>query len=293
MSISMTGFGSASLDSEKWNISWEIKSVNSKHLDLKWKIPGSLYFLQGKWEKIIRASATRGRVDLYLNLNISDPQALGIGFNSPHARAMLARLEELARDMDMRFDPDLNMFLRVSSLWKEDDFAVSPDLENDLQACLCQALESWNQARTAEGEILVQDITFRLDLLQDMLQKLEKHIQDNTSSKFQEFRQRLQKLIQDTVLEIDENRLLQELALMTDRLDVSEEVTRLKAHLLSMQELLSQGRTVGRKLDFLLQEAFREINTCSNKCQNAHISRIAVDFKAELEKCREQAQNLE
>lgn len=293
MSISMTGFGSASLDSEKWNISWEIKSVNSKHMDLKWKIPGSLYFLQGKWEKLIRTSATRGRLELSLTLNIRDPQALGIGFNFALAGAMLAKLEELSRDMDIRFQPDLNVFLRIPSLWQEDNSVISPEMENDLKKCLNQALESWNQARTAEGKILIQDIGSRLELLQGMILDLEGHIQDNTSRKFQEYRQRLQKITGDTVLDLDENRLLQELAQMTDRLDVSEEVTRLKAHLQSMQDLLSPGGTVGRKLDFLLQEAFREINTCSNKCQNADISRLAVDFKAELEKCREQAQNLE
>jgi uncharacterized protein (TIGR00255 family) len=293
MAISMTGFGSETLNNESWTLSWEIKSVNNRYLDIKWRVPPALYFLQGKWEKIIRAAAARGRLDIALNLRIHDPDILDISFDRTMAQAMLSQLEQFAQEMGHDFTPDLNLFLRNPSLWQEGKAGAISGLEDDLETSLIKALESWNQARKKEGGILLEDISQRVGRLEALTEELTRLVKDNARERFNELRQRLAKFMDEMSLEADENRLLQELAIMADRLDVSEEITRLRAHLRSMNKVLSSQGEMGRKLDFILQEAFREINTCANKCQNTDMSSVAVDFKAELEKCREQAQNLE
>ncbi len=289
----MTGYGARTLKNDSWTLSWEIKSVNSRYLDIKWRIPHTLYFLQGKWEKLIRAEAARGRLDISLSVQIHDPEILGIGFDRTMATAMLGQLDSFARETGYNFIPDLNLFLKMPSLWQESRAELDTLLEEDLNASLLQALEKWNRSRESEGTVLTQDIVARLHSLEAMTNDLAAMIKDNTTSRFNDLKLRLNKIMDEMSMEMDENRLLQELIIMADKLDVSEEITRLRAHIQSMDQLLSKHGELGRKLDFILQEAFREINTCANKCQNTKMSRVTVDFKAELEKCREQAQNLE
>ncbi len=293
MAISMTGFGSETLNKDSWTLAWEIKSVNNRYLDIKWRIPHALYFLQGKWEKIIRANALRGRLDIGLSLRIHDPDVLDISFDQTMAQAMLSQVDHFAQKMGHDFVPDLNLFLKNPSLWQEGKASVAKGLEDDLETSLKKALNTWNQSRKREGELLREDMSERLEKLAALTEELADLARDNSQGRFNELRQRLARIMDEISLEMDENRLLQELTIMADRLDVSEEITRLRAHLQSIKELISRSGEMGRKLDFILQEAFREINTCSNKCQNTDMSRVAVDFKAELEKCREQAQNLE
>ncbi len=289
----MTGYGARTLKNDSWTLSWEIKSVNSRYLDIKWRIPHTLYFLQGKWEKLIRAEAARGRLDISLSVQIHDPEILGIGFDRTMATAMLGQLDSFARETGYNFIPDLNLFLKMPSLWQESRAELDTLLEEDLNASLLQALEKWNRSRESEGTVLTQDIVARLHSLEAMTNDLAAMIKDNTTSRFNDLKLRLNKIMDEMSMEMDENRLLQELIIMADKLDVSEEITRLRAHIQSMDQLLSRQGELGRKLDFILQETFREINTCANKCQNTKMSRVTVDFKAELEKCREQAQNLE
>ncbi len=293
MTRSMTGYGSDTLHTDSWTLSWEIKSVNSRHLDIKWRIPHTLYFLQGKWEKIIRTQAARGRLDISLSIKVLDPDILDIGFDQTMAQAMLSQLEQFAQKAGHDFTPDLNLFLKQPSLWQEGKSAITPDMDHDLEISLKKALESWNESREKEGDILRLDVSQRLKNLKTMAEELEDMVRENTMHRFNELKQRLKRILDEISVEMDENRLMQELTIMADRLDVSEEITRLNAHLQSMNDLLAGQNEIGRKLDFILQETFREINTCANKCQNTDMSRIAVDFKAELEKCREQAQNLE
>ncbi len=293
MARSMTGYGSYTLHQDAWTISWEIKSVNSRFLDIKWRMPHTLYLLQGKWEKIIREKALRGRLDIGLSLSIHDPDVLDISFDRTMAQAMFSQLESFARDTGSDFRPDLNVFLKTPSLWQENRSGMVSGLEHDLQASLIKAAEDWNRSRESEGALLTEDLSSRMTILSSLTDELEAMVPENTRARFEDLRQRLSRIMEEISIEMDEQRLLQELTIMADRLDVSEEITRLGAHLSAMRQLLPRDGEIGRKLDFILQEAFREINTCANKCQNSHMVRRAVDFKAELEKCREQAQNLE
>jgi len=293
MASSMTGYGSAAADKNSWSVTWEIRSVNSRYLDLKWKIPPSLFFMQGKWEKLVRNHAARGRVEIYLDMRILDPAIVGMELDRTTAVAMVKELQNLAGELGQTFTPDLNTFFRTQALWKENNLKIHPDLLQDLENCLISALEDWLASRKAEGQHLSRDLQQRVLELDSLIGELEGLAAENTRQRFNDLKSRVGRILAEASMESDEQRLLQELALMADRLDVSEELTRLSVHLNSISGLLESSGEKGRRLDFLLQEAFREINTCANKCQNPDMSRLAVDFKIRLEKCREQIQNLE
>lgn len=290
---SMTGYGRANINKDGWRAAWEIKSVNCKFLDIKWRTPQSLLSQQTKWEKIIRSRAARGRVEIWLSLRIRDSELVGLSLDKAIASRMLRELNSLAEREKTSFEPDINRLLNLSAVWKEDS-ELPEEISAGLDKALEECLGDWDSSRESEGKKMAADIASRLKDLRDILDRLGNMAGGNVSTRFSALKSRVEKTMHQIGLgEVDENRLHQELAIMSDRLDVSEELTRLDSHLKEMESLLEADGEIGRKLDFLLQECFREITTCGNKCQNSSMSRLAVDFKAELEKCREQAQNLE
>ena len=155
------------------------------------------------------------------------------------------------------------------------------------------ALEDWNESRETEGKALGNDLTTRLLRMEGWIEKIRERAPQIKEERFNTVQDRLAELLERVDQELDESRFLQEIAIMADRLDVSEELTRLAAHSDRVRELLAQGADAGRKLDFTLQECFREVTTCGNKVQDLQVSRLIVDLKNELEKCREQVQNIE
>ena len=162
-----------------------------------------------------------------------------------------------------------------------------------LEAGLAAALEDWNESREAEARALSRDMVSRLIRMDEWVSRIEERAPDIKEERFTLLRDRLSEALEGMGSSLEEGRFLQEMTLLADKLDVSEELTRLRAHLDRLRELLDGGGDAGKRLDFTLQECFREINTCGNKIQDAQISRLVVDFKNELEKCREQVQNIE
>lgn len=293
MPKSMTGFGRATAQEEGWTLTWEIKSLNSRHLDLKWKIPPTLYAHQKLWENEVRAVASRGGVELFLNLRITSPELQSVVLDTTLAQAMFNELHRLAKDMNVTCTPDLNRLLAIPSMWKDAGSTDSPQLVESLTKTLREALTEWDSARANEGQALTEDLLARFGRMAQMVESIRELATQTAPERLTLLRERIDKLLTENVPPLDEDRMLQELAFMADRMDVSEELTRLNVHLESVRQCLGQEGPVGRKLDFMVQECFREINTCGNKCQNTQISQLTVEFKAELEKCREQIQNLE
>jgi len=293
MPVSMTGFGRFETTEDAWTHVWEIKSVNGRFLDVKWRLPGSLRGLENGWEKIVRTRASRGRVDVSLNLEVMDAGVLGVAFNEVMARAMMREMEKLAASQGRVFEPDYNRIMAMSSLWRDAGNEPDPGLAESLTRGLEGALEDWMRSRTVEGEAMVADLLARLDTLGGIARAVAARIPAILEEKKAGLRQRIMDMLQSAGAEFSEERMLQEVAYLTDKLDVSEELTRLDAHLERIGETLRGGSDVGKKLDFLIQETFREINTCGNKAQDVEVSRLVVDFKAELERCREQVQNIE
>ncbi len=293
MPKSMTGFGRASAENDYATLVWEARAVNSRYLDLKWRLPFFLRSCEPELEKLVRSHVERGRLDVTLNFQPRRAEALDMALNKPMARAMLESVGDLAADMGLAFTPDLTRLLTLSHLWQEGMKDPPEDLMGSLRASLSACLKDLNEARVREGGLLAGDILGRLDKLAVWHAEIRRLAPKIKEEKFQALRSRLTSVLEKLGVEPSEERILQEVAVLSDKLDVTEELTRLGCHLDQIRELAAQDGDVGKRLDFVLQECFREINTCGNKAQSIEVSRIVVDFKAELEKCREQVQNIE
>jgi len=289
---SMTGFGRSVMEDADWTQTWEVKSVNSRRLDLKWRLPPLACGLEAGLERIVRRHALRGRVDV--SLVIQDHNSTRpVRFDEVQALGMLSSLHGLSKSSGLPFTPDFNALLGIGSLWLAEDEEPDENLSARLEEGLEMALADWNEAREAEGRNLAQDLVTRILRLEEWVARIEDRAPDIREERFDALRDRVADVLAGLRAELDESRLLQELVILTDKLDVSEELTRLRAQLERLRDLLGAGGDAGRRLDFTLQECFREINTCGNKIQDAQLSRLVVDFKNELEKFREQVQNLE
>lgn len=289
----MTGYGSYEIQDHLCFQAWEIKSVNSKQLSLRWKIPKFLVSFEPVLEQEVRSVAIRGRVEIFLHLQFIESDVIPIRFNRSMAEAMLSQLKKLAFECGDEFRPDYNMFLNLSSLWQETSVPAQDELGQKLVSGLKEALKNWDRSRIQEGAALKNDFQARVEKLRKYIEGIEAQAKNLPDEKFQALQDRILSLLGNTNHQLDRERMWQELALLSDKLDVSEELTRLKTHLQAIFQILQYEQAGGRKLDFFLQECFREINTCGYKAQDALVSQHVVDFKTELEKCREQAQNLE
>ena len=265
---SMTGFGRYIMEDSGLTQQWEIRSVNGKRLELKWSLPAAVRNMESRFEKIVKRRASRGRVDITLSLQFASG-LFAPHFDAAQASGMLDALAALAESREENFTPDYN-------------------------ALLALALDDWNEARQTEGEALSRDLMARVLRMEEWTELIRERApiikKDRTEALHERINEELASL---NCGEIEESRFLQEVVTLMDRLDVTEEITRLSTHLEHLRELLQEESDVGRRLDFTLQECFREINTCGNKIPDVQLSRLVVDYKNELEKCREQVQNLE
>ncbi|MDE5832343.1 MAG: YicC family protein [Desulfovibrio sp.] len=293
MSRSMTGFGRCLVENDVGVQQWEIKSVNGKYLDIKWRLPAMARYLEPALEKIVRQHASRGRVEISLESQLSSDYALDTKFDLNLVCARMAKLQELANSRGDVFVPDYTALLGMRDFWGEQTADENRELATILTNGLRIALEDWNESRQIEGDKLDRDLRSRFLLLEEWTETLKSRAPEIREERVATLMERLADALDKRQNVFDEDRFLQEVVLLTDKLDVSEELTRLSAHIERLRELLDNGGENGRKLDFTLQECFREINTCGVKTSDARLSRLVVDFKNELEKCREQVQNLE
>ena len=206
---------------------------------------------------------------------------------------MLDSLQALAQRRGDVYRPDYNALLALSPLWGDSGEDTDEELVDQLENGLELALQDWNEARSKEGHALAVDMQSRILRMEEWTGRIMERAPQIKEERAAQMRERIGEALAAHALELEEGRFLQEVTVLADRLDVSEELTRLQTHLERLHELLDDGRDAGRRLDFTLQECFREINTCGNKLPDVQLSRMVVDFKNELEKCREQVQNPE
>lgn len=290
---SMTGFGRCLVEDTLFAQQWEIKSVNSRHLDLKWRLPVAVRCLEPRLEKVVRKFAQRGRMDVSLMLQYANGLAPAPAFDANQANAMLDVLEDLAQQRGDSITPNYHYLLSVSALWGDNSEEMDDTLIEKLEEGLTLALEDWNESRTTEGRALATDMTSRILRMEEWTEIIAHRAPAIKEERMASVRERLTEVLAQNGVELDENRFLQEIVILADKVDVSEELTRLHTHLERLRQLIDAGKDAGRRLEFTLQECFREINTCGNKIPDVQLSRLVVDFKNELEKCREQVQNLE
>lgn len=293
---SMTGFGRSVMEDSDWTQIWEIRSLNGRYLDAKWRLSSHARGMESHFERVLRRFASRGRIEITLILQQRNGAGENIRFDVGQATAMLNAVQALALERQNFFEPNYNDLFAVEALWESiESDGDDEELEARLEDGLTAALEDWNESRETEGNALAADLAERFLTLKSLVQLIDERAPAIKEERTTQLRERLNEALDALSVagEIEESRFLQEIVILVDRLDVSEELTRLRTHIDRLNEILANGVDTGRKLDFTLQECFREITTCGNKIQDAQISRVIVDCKNELEKCREQVQNLE
>lgn len=292
MAKSMTGYGSAQLVNQGFELSCEIKSVNHRFLDTQIRIPRRYMLLEEKAKDLLKKSFSRGRLDININVKRSGTRHEAIKVDKEMAMAYYKSLKDLADYLQISADFELIELFRLPDVFTLDEQEDNLDelwilLEPLLQSSASQVLEM----RIVEGASLVADMQQRCDYLLEQVDRIE----SRSPQVVEEYRQKLMRRIKELLdqTDLDEQRLMGEVAVFADRSSITEELVRLRSHIKQFHALLEQDDSIGRKGDFLIQEMFREINTVASKANDLDIARLAVDSKAELEKIREQLQNLE
>ncbi|MDH3974225.1 MAG: YicC family protein [Deltaproteobacteria bacterium] len=288
---SMTGYGRASSASTMGEITIEIKSVNHRFRDISAKLPPKLAFLDSQIRKEIEKVVMRGKVDTFISFD-KKGEALALEVNLPLAREYYRAISSLKEELAVESNITLSELASVKDIIKSSDVPVDEaSVKNLLFPVLSQALASLDEMRLKEGETLKRDLLDRLSAIGSLSGEIEAGQPEQTRLYADKLIKRIGELSEG--IEIDESRITQEVAIMAEKSDVTEEVVRLDSHLKQFRELLDSGESIGRKLDFLIQEMNREVNTIGSKSNDAGISRKVVEMKAEIEKIREQVQNIE
>jgi uncharacterized protein (TIGR00255 family) len=289
---SMTGFGRGEIASGGRVWMAEIRCVNNRYLDLKIKMPAGYGILEERVRKKVGAFHLRGRVDLLLAVNGDFSDLVKMEVNLDLVRAYKRALSQIAIEVGTAASPDPNFIaarpdVLIQVQEGEDAETVWPFIEQALD----QALAGCDVMRQQEGGALVRDLLARLQAFSQTISRIEAGIPELLQQREQLLADRLQKLLGN--VQLDPQRLCQEVAILADKTDVTEEIVRLQSHIAQFQSFLGEEEAVGRKLDFLLQEFLREVNTIASKINDADVAYLAVELKSELEKMREQIQNIE
>ena len=289
---SMTGYGRAEQTLHDRKITVELRSVNNRYLDCSVRMPRLYLFAEDAIKTMVQKSISRGKVDVFITLDSSAAEQMKVSVNRAVADGYHTALKELAQTYGLQDDISVSLLSRFPDVLlvekaEEDAEAVAKDI------CLVleQALADFDQMRTREGQRLSDDITSRAATIEGLVSFVEERSPQTVSEYRARLEERMREVLENTQLE--PARILTEAAIFADKVAVDEETVRLRSHIAQLREMLSKGGATGRKLDFLIQEFNREANTIGSKCNDIQISRQVVDIKAEIEKIREQVQNIE
>ena len=289
---SMTGYGRAVENLNGREFTVEIRSVNNRYLDCTVKLPRTLTFAEETVKQAVKVSVTRGKVDVFISMAGVAADEIKVSLNTPVLEGYLASMRQMVTDYGVADDISVSTVSRLPEIFVVEKPEVDEEqLLSDLMTVVKKALAGYDAMRTTEGAALENDLRTRGNTILDHVALVEA----GNAQTVVDYRTRLENKLRE-VLEntnIDESRILTEAAIFADKVAVDEETVRLRSHLDQMNTMLTTGGAVGRKLDFLLQEMNRETNTIGSKCTDVRLARIVVDIKAELEKIREQTQNIE
>ena len=292
---SMTAFGRARATAGGKDITVEIRSVNNRFFDCSVKMPRAFSFLEEKIKPYLQsASVSRGKVDVFISIDVVDSPGAEIALDEGYAAAYLAALKRLGEAFALRDDISIMSVAQNRDLFivKKADEDAEKDWE-DLRSVLDVALKKFIAGRIREGENIRRDLEGKVAAIRERVNTIESLSQADTESYRQKLEARLRDMLSDNRIVFEESRILTECAIFADRIAIDEELVRLRSHFDGFAEILAAEEPVGRRLDFLVQEINRETNTIGSKCQNAAIARLVVDIKCEIEKIREQIQNIE
>lgn len=289
---SMTGFGSSSLELEDCSIDIEIKSVNNRYLDFNFSMPSYLNFMLEDMKSLIKTKLKRGRVDVYIKIKKYQLAVDSVDINYELAQKIKEKLDSLNENLDMKSD------INVRDLVKYDDVMsfTYKDLDNEflhdnILKVLNEAVNKIYSMRSTEGDNLREDLSTNLSKIEEEISK----ISSLTENSVKEYRENLFNKISELLDEekIDKDRMYLEVALMADKVDINEELKRFDSHIVQFKSAMDMKDCIGRKLDFIIQEMNREINTISSKSNDENISVCVIEVKSLIEKLREQVQNIE
>lgn len=290
--LSMTGYGSAKGSVEGQEITVELKSVNNRYLDCSVRLPRNFLFAEDTVKQAVSAGVSRGKVDVFVSAQASQDSGTVVSVNEELARGYRDAVAHIAETLGL--ESGLNAF----SLARFPDVLTVERRELDkdkaaaaLSEITAKAVEEFNAMREREGERLRRDMLGKLETIEGLVSVVE----ERSPQTVKEYRERLEARLRDILADrsLDEQRVITEAAIFADRAAVDEETVRLRSHIAQFRTMLEEGSPIGRKMDFLVQEFNRESNTIGSKCSDASLAKVVVDLKSEIEKIREQLQNVE
>ncbi len=289
---SMTGFGRAELTQGDWRCGVELRSVNGRFLEIRLRLPSGLARLEEGLKTVIKSACARGKIECTITLAPHNPEAHALAINKPLLQQYVRLIEAFREELGERIDITLGNLTNIKDLiltdhWEEN---VEP-VEKLMEEALGEAVKELLAMRAREGEALQAEMLERFATIRAIKEEIIPLTRDIPEQHGQRLRENLKRLMGPAVQ--NEDRIFQEIAILADRYDVSEEISRIETHLQHLEQMLRQGGVLGRKIDFLLQELNREANTLAAKSNDVPVSTRVVDIKSELEKLREQVQNIE
>ena len=289
---SMTGSGRCveTVNAREYTV--ELRSVNNRYLDCTVKRPRTFSFAEDTVKQAVKASISRGKVDVYITVRSEGGSDAKVTLNTAMVEGYLAAMKEMAEKYDIKDDISVSLLSRMNDVFTVEREEVDEEqLLADLMSVVKKAIGAYDAMRCTEGQALERDLRSRGETIRELVSQVEA----GNGQTVIDYRTRLENKLKEVLANtaIDESRILTEAAIFADKVAVDEETVRLRSHLQQMDQMLTSGGAIGRKLDFLLQEMNRESNTIGSKCTDVKLARIVVDIKAELEKIREQTQNIE
>ena len=289
---SMTGFGRAKKEIDSLDITVEIKSVNHRYFEFSARLPRSYNFLEEKLKSFLAQNISRGKVEISVMIEDNSQNATVVEIDRDYANAYITALKQLSKEFKIKNDIGASSFVGNNDLFKVRRKAADDQtVQNAVLTVAKEALDNFIEMRSIEGERLLNDVKSRTAYILKKVEFIEERSPETVKLYKERIEQKIKELLNDTAP--DEQRILTEVAIFADKVAVAEETVRLRSHIKQFEDLLSDTNPVGRKLDFIVQEMNRETNTIGSKAQDIEIAHTVVDIKSEIEKIREQIQNME
>lgn len=288
---SMTGFGRGKYENEGRTYTVEIKSVNHKYTDINVRLPKFLNSMEDQIRKRIRNVISRGKIDVFVNFENYSNKGTSIKINKELAKDYLFQLKELAEETNIDFSVNIIDISKLPEVLKMEEDSDEDLIGNELMIAVDSALENFIKMREIEGEKLIEDIEKRIYVIQDKVNEIAKYSSTLVEEYIEKLKLRVNELLAPGT--VDENRLMQEIVIFSDKSSIEEELTRLKSHISQFLDLIKQSSPIGKKIDFLIQEINREVNTIGSKANCLEITNRVIEIKTEVENIREQIQNIE
>lgn len=288
---SMTGFGRGEYENEGRTYTVDIKSVNHKYSDISVRLPRFLNTVEDKIRKRVSNAISRGKVDVFVTFENYSSQGTTIKINRELAKEYIKELKLLADEADLKFDVNVIDITKFPEILKLEDDEDEELIANELMIALEKALESFVSMREVEGTKLIEDIENRIHVIEGKVGEITKFSSTLVEEYIQKLETRVKELMKDNV--VDEARLMQEIVIFSDKSSIEEELTRLSSHISQFLNLIKESSPIGKKIDFLIQEINREVNTIGSKANCLDITNRVIEIKTEVENIREQIQNIE